>query len=93
MVVSILGAALAILDIFLFSNRKLQMKVTVLFILLTILGLGSLALYHFVTGQDLNLTPNYIPYGLSFFALVFGILAYRGIDADDKLVRSMDRLR
>ena len=58
-----------------------------------LLVIGSIALYQFVLGVNMITTPNYIPYALSGFALIFSILSYRGIGADDKLVRSMDRLR
>lgn len=92
-VISALGVLLAIIDIFLFNNRKLQLKVTSLFILLGVLSAVSLALFQFVIGKELITKINYIPYVLSFFSIAFGILAYRGIDADEKLVRSMDRLR
>lgn len=92
-ILSILSAVVALLAIFLFNNRKLQLRITSIQILLSVLTLGSLALFQYVSGKDLITTPNYIPYVLAVFGAVFGILAYRGVDADDKLVRSMDRLR
>lgn len=92
-IISVLGVLLAIIDIFLYNNRKLQLKVTSLFIVLGVLSLASLALFHFVTGKELYTKLNYVPYVLAFFSIVFGIFAHRGINADEKLVRSMDRLR
>lgn len=92
-IISALGVLLAIIDIFLFNNRKLQLKVTSLFIVLGVLSFASLALFHLVTGVGLFTKINYVPYVLAFFSITFGVLAHRGINADEKLVRSMDRLR
>lgn len=93
LVSSILGGIIALITIFLFNNRKLQLKINGLLIFMCLLVIGSIALYQFVLGVNTITCPNYIPYALSGFAFIFSILAYRGIGADDKLVRSMDRLR
>ena len=93
LVSSILGGIIALMTIFLFNNRKLQLKINGLLIFMCLLVIGSIALYQFVLGVNMITTPCYIPYGLSGFAFIFSILSYRGISADDKLVRSMDRLR
>lgn len=93
LVSSVLGGIIALMTIFLFNNRKLQLKINGLLIFMCLLVIGSIALYQFVLGVNMITTPNYIPYALSGFALIFSILSYRGIGADDKLVRSMDRLR
>lgn len=92
-ILSILSALMALGTIFLFRNRKLQLKINSLVILLNILVIGSLALFDFVTGKDLITQPNYVPYVAGVFATVFAILAHRGISADEALVRDMDRLR
>ena len=93
LIMSILSAVIAMITIFLFNNRKLQLKINGFLIFMCLLVIGSIALYQFVLGINMITSPNYIPYALSGFAFVFSILAYRGISADDKLVRSMDRLR
>jgi hypothetical protein len=93
LIMSILSAVIAMITIFLFNNRKLQLKINGFLIFMCLLVIGSIALYQFVLGINMITSPNYIPYVLSGFALIFSILSYRGINADDKLVRSMDRLR
>lgn len=92
-ILSIISAIVGLVSIFLFRNRKLQMLITSLFILLSILTLASLVFFDFVTGKSFITKPNFIPYGLAIFGAIFGLLAHRGISADEKLVRSMDRLR
>lgn len=92
-ILSILSGIVAVFSIFLFNNRKLQLRITSIVILLAVLTLSSLVFYLYVIGKDIITSPNFIPYVLAGFGIIFGILAYRGIDADDKLVRSMDRLR
>lgn len=93
LILSVLSGVVSFITIFLFNNRKLQLKINALLIFLILLVIGSVALYQFMLGIDKITSPNYIPYALSGFALIFSILSYRGISADDKLVRSMDRLR
>jgi len=94
---SVIGLLICILSfsaIFLFKNRKVQLKAAVIVILLTIVFIG-MALYYFfwVTGKfQAEPVPGFkmiIP----FLMLISGILAYRGIKRDEKLVRSYERLR
>jgi len=90
-----LAGGLAFISIFLFNNRKNQLLVGRLAIIANIIGL-VLALILFMQDRD-NLgaaTPNdgaglFMP----FVFLLFGLLALRYINKDEKTVRSMDRLR
>jgi amino acid permease len=85
---------LSFLAIFLFKNRKVQLKVAAFVILLTIVMIGMILFYFFrVTGKyQAEPVPGYkmiIP----LLILVSGILAHRGIKRDEKLVKSYERLR
>ncbi len=85
-------SAFALISIFLFKNRKLQMR----FVLLNIL-LSSLLLLVFIYGiynhiQQDQLSPSF-GVVLPLFMLLFNFLAYKGIQHDELLVKSMDRLR
>ncbi len=88
-VLTVLSGATAFGAIFLFENRKLQLKVTILGILFTVLLLVDyiLQLKNFTSGS----------FALSciihFGILAFYILAVRGIRNDEKLIKSLDRLR
>lgn len=80
---------LAFISIFLFSNRKLQLRLTYLGILLSavLLVLYFLEISHFNRG-DIAL------WCLFYFAiLLFYLLAARGIRKDQKLIKSLERLR
>jgi len=88
-------ALLCLLSIFLFNNRPLQMRVTMLSVLLTIVCAG-LTIFLFT-----QLVPMFYALSLRYSAglflplgaILFQILAYRGIKKDERTVRSMDRLR
>lgn len=88
-IVTVLTGILAFLTIFLFNNRKLQLRLTYLGMLLSLV---LLVLYFFEMGNfnsgDMAL------WCLFYFAvLLFYVLAARGIQKDQKLIRSLDRLR
>lgn len=90
---SILTVIISLITVFQYKNRGFQLKLASVSILFALLTTISIAVFQFITGNTLLTAPNFIPYGFAVFAIVFLFLAYRGIDADDKLVRSMDRLR
>ncbi|TCZ67924.1 DUF4293 domain-containing protein [Flaviaesturariibacter aridisoli] len=80
---------LAFVTIFLYGNRKLQLRFSIFGLLLS---LGLLALYFvkmtgFVSGTMALSSIFYFAVPLCFF------LAIRGVVRDEKLIRSMDRLR
>lgn len=88
-IVSVLTGALAFAAIFLFGNRKLQLTLCTVGLLVAI---GMLALY-FLEIQ--NFTSGTISlWCIFYFAVaVFFILAMKGIRGDQKLLKSLDRLR
>lgn len=88
-VLTVLTGALAIITIFFFNNRKQQLKMTYtgLFMSVFLLVLYFFEMRHFASG---NVTLWVIFY---FFLPVSFILAARGIHHDEKLIKSMDRLR
>lgn len=89
LVLSVAIGLLALVNVFLFKNRKLQMQLTWLGI---ILQLVVLAVYFQQTKTFLQ--GNYtLTSALSFVIPVFFILAWLGIRKDEKLIKSMDRLR
>lgn len=93
--VSILTALVAVLSIFLFKNRKSQIKWTFLGLLLS-LALIALEVWQIGVFEKNNsfLRGSYDWGALLPIAMaLFFILAIGGIRRDDKLVRSLDRLR
>ncbi len=88
-VVTVLIGALAFVNIFLFSNRKLQLRLTYAGITLSalLLVLYFLEMKNFTSGSIAL-------WCLFYFAIfLFYLLAARGILSDQKLIKSLDRLR
>lgn len=78
--------------IFLYSNRKLQMNLIkgVLFLIGVAVGFGVSNLF---SDQAADLAQPSVGAALPLLALIFAFLALRNINKDEKLVRSVDRLR
>jgi hypothetical protein len=88
-VLSVIAGAIGLATIFLFRNRKLQLKLIYLGLFVSIV---LLTLY-FLEKRDFS-TGNLALWAIFYFAiLVSYLLAARGVRSDEKLVRSMDRLR
>lgn len=88
-ILTVLAGGLAFATIFLFKNRKMQLRLCFLgiFITLALLALYVLEINNFYSGN--------IALWIIFYVgvLLFYILAARGIRHDQKLIRSLDRLR
>jgi uncharacterized membrane protein YwzB len=98
-IIASVASLLSLLNIFLYKNRSMQMKLTLLAILLNL----GLVVYSFVIASQADKGNKFI-IGILGSQLYIGILlpvlsiillgmAYNGINSDDKLVKSTDRLR
>lgn len=88
-VLTVVAGLLAVITIFLFNNRKLQLKLCYLgiFLTLVLLTLYFLEMRNFRTG-------NVALWAVFYFGiLACFILAARDILKDEKLIKSLDRLR
>lgn len=92
MIGAIVVAVFAFAAIFLFNNRITQMKVVLINIVFSVvlIGLFLFGLFKYMGIQNYTFGVGAI---LPIFILLFNILAYSSIKADENLVRSMDRLR
>ncbi|MCH2044057.1 MAG: DUF4293 domain-containing protein [Saprospiraceae bacterium] len=90
LILTIMTVVFSLSCIFLFKNRVLQMNVSKL-IMLLILGLAGIASYFLFT-SDADYTLH-VGLFLPFLVVILLIMAYRGIKADESLVRSSDRIR
>ncbi len=85
----------SLITIFLFKNRKSQMQIIKMCILVEIAMIGLFFFYYVSTLE--KLTGGTAAYKTAVFmpliSLVFLVLAYRGVLQDEKLIRSADRLR
>lgn len=87
-------AVLALILAFLYKNRNLQIKIAYLLLFLLIL---MYALYFIFDRHGLPVTELFkharFTFIFPFISFIFVYLAIRGIKKDEKLVRSLDRLR
>lgn len=99
-IVLMVSTILALVTIFLYKNRKLQFRLTVLNILMAI---GVLCLIYFKVQDKANTLVSegatiisatfLLPAFLPVVMIVCLFLAARGIYKDEKLIKSLDRLR
>ena len=96
-IIAIAAVALPLIAIFMFKNRKLQMNMAILAL---VLNVGFVAFYLMsIDSYNTAHTPpvNSSSYGMASFLPIASViclfLAIRGIRKDDKLVKSVDRLR
>ena len=90
-----LGGLLALISIFLFRKRQLQMRMTIFAFIANLIGI-VLAILFFM--QNWNASGNFeVNDGPGIYppilALILTLVARYFINKDEKLVRSMDRLR
>ncbi|HEY9259290.1 DUF4293 domain-containing protein [Chitinophaga sp.] len=91
---------LSLVTIFLFKKRKLQFRLTIFNILF---GFGAIAYQYYVVQQTANklssggvsiVSASYLPASfLPIVVIILLFLAVRGIYKDEKLIKSLDRLR
>ena len=85
----VLAGLLAIITIFLFTNRKLQLRLARLGFFI---GMALTAICIFQTTQFAS--GSLSPWSVFYFAIPLCFLfAAKGINKDEKLIKSMDRLR
>ncbi len=93
-IVTVILAIIPLILIFLYKNRKKQMilvYVTVILVLLYSYWLSTILKNS--TALTLQVSDYGIGIGLSSIAVLFLILAARGIRSDERLIKSADRLR
>ena len=90
----LVAMALSIFGIFQFKNRKIQIAWVKRASLLQVIGLGfCVGVFFSLGGIGTYLWDEALGSGLVVLGLIFQVLALRFINKDEKLVRSMDRIR
>lgn len=89
-ILTVLGGILTLGAIFLFKNRSLQMKISNLSILV---ALGTVGFLGFLISKETTTFEMGFGIAAPILAIVFSALATLFIKKDDKIVKSMDRLR
>jgi Domain of unknown function (DUF4293) len=93
-VLIVLIPLISLITVLIFKNRKIQMRMSIILIILTIFFVSALIHVSFsiISKFDATIIPG-IKMILPILILVLSILAYMGIRKDDRLVKSYDRLR
>jgi len=95
-VVSAGVAIISLITVFLYKNRPLQIKLSQTSIFLNVILIVSLLFFYIDRIESETQTManyEYIGIYLPLISLVFLVLALRFIKKDEKMVRSLDRLR
>lgn len=98
-VLAVLMAVDSLIVLFLYKDRKKQMKLCLLPIILALLTLGyQIYQTQFANQQNklvIGLYDKHIVIGIFIpvIVIIFSVMAYNGIKKDEELVRSVDRLR
>jgi hypothetical protein len=88
-----LSAAASIAAVFLYKNRKLQFRFGVYSVSFCVGCLAMIGLYtSYASGQDTQITLR-LGAIMPVVASILSILAVRAIRKDEKLIRSIDRIR
>lgn len=90
-----LSSLIAFITIFCFKKRPLQLKLINLNTLLIILFYATLGAYFYFAQNKLGVSLLSVKYGiiLPAIALIFNLLSMTKVKADEKLVKSLDRIR
>jgi hypothetical protein len=96
MLLALIATVLPLISIFLFKNRKRQRGIVLLSIV-SVIGFLALMIYYVKNLQSATTPPASGSYWvgsvLPVISVIFMIMAIRGINKDNKLVKSLDRLR
>jgi len=88
-ILTLLSSLLALVGLFIYRNRKIQMKLIRLAVIINMI----IGVRLFVVWKAFQVTLNINGLLIVFLATVALILAYKGVKKDDNLVRSVDRIR
>jgi len=85
----------SLIAIFLYKNRKAQLRIIMLNVLLEAITIGLFFLYYVDVLEKASgaLAEYKAGIFMPMLSLIFLVLAYRGVMQDDRLIRSADRLR
>ncbi|MFN8254873.1 MAG: DUF4293 domain-containing protein [Bacteroidales bacterium] len=89
-----LNVIISLITIFKYKNRPLQMRLCILNIIFLLVSVILGYIFIYITFAKLNPMVHFkISAVMPLVAAVFTFMAYKGIQKDDKLVKSVDRIR
>ena len=91
LILTVALGAMSFIAVFLYKNRKLQLRIVLGALIISII---NIALYYFKAQKFVPGEGSYnITALLTLLVPIFLLLAAKGINSDQKLVKSLDRLR
>ncbi len=96
LLIVLISTILPLVAIFMFKNRKKQKRISIISIIINLLFIGTILLREQMEKplKPMPISGTYmIGSLLPAFSIVFLFLAISGINKDEKLVKSIDRLR
>lgn len=88
-----ISSILAIVNIFIFNNRKLQFVIGRILILINLFLLGLLIYPSLMISGEISVSEKGIGMFLPILAILLLVLANNAIKKDEDLIKSVDRLR
>lgn len=88
---TVASAIASLITVFLYKDRKMQMRITAANIIISIVIIALYFLYIKNNYKEMSLPL--VTCAFAFAIPVFLVLAFRGIFKDNRLVKSVDRLR
>ncbi len=95
-ILAVLGVIASLVAIFMFKNRSLQITLSRLTLVISILIMILSGVFFYLDYQSLqanSLVSGEFGLASPIFGIIFSVLAMRSIKKDDNLVKSSDRLR
>lgn len=93
LVMFLVSAAISLVTIFLFKNRKLQFVLGRVNIILNFFLLGVFVYWTLTVPGEMQISEKGIGMFIPVLSIVFLVLANKAIKKDEDLVKSVDRLR
>jgi hypothetical protein len=85
---------LPLINLFLYKKRSFQMKLCIFSIILLFSSVGLIAYYAAASFTNINANVNYkVVASMPIIALILNVMAYSAIKKDEKLIKSIDRIR
>ncbi|MDD3309004.1 MAG: DUF4293 domain-containing protein [Dysgonamonadaceae bacterium] len=93
-VIGLISSLISLIAIFLFKNRKKQIRITIWNIIIMIVFIVYLLYLSFMKGDVVGIFTKF-SWGalLPLIAIIFAIISIKRIKKDEELVRSLERLR
>jgi hypothetical protein len=90
----LVNMVLPLLNIFFYKKRGFQMKLCIFSIIILFVLLGLIAFYAAASFTNINANVNYkVIASMPIVALILNVMAYSAIKKDEKLIKSIDRIR